>query len=207
MGVEQRGRVDVSVAMDLAEAQELGVLEPGNQAQNARLLAEPQLILKADQVEAVGAQILLAQLHDGPGPAAGARIGRGPSASSARSAACRGRGARSLRSAGRPRSTACRPRRCGRTTLSRCEQLVDEALVLLSIERAVQVIVGAVDRLAVARRPERDRSVDRIGIHDRADAVVEEQAVGAGEARDLGGQRIAGQRPGGDDRRCRSGIA
>ena len=29
------------------------------------------------------------------------------------------------------------------------------------------------------------RGIDGVGVHDGADAVVEEQAVGAGEARDL----------------------
>ena len=44
---QQRRRVDVGIAMDLPEAQELGVLEAGNQAQDARLLAELQVILEA----------------------------------------------------------------------------------------------------------------------------------------------------------------
>ena len=60
--------------MDLAEAQELGVLQAGDQAQDARLLAELHMVLEADQVEALGAQILLAELHHGPGTPAGARI-------------------------------------------------------------------------------------------------------------------------------------
>ncbi len=83
---------------------------------------------------------------------------------------------------------------CGR------EQRVDEALILLAIERAIQIIVGAVERFAVARRPEGDREIDRIGFDDRADGVVEEQPLGAGEPADLCGQRAAGERPGGDDR-------
>ena len=51
------------------------LLQSGDHAQDARLLAELQMILKSDQVEALGAQILLAQLHDGPRTPAGARIG------------------------------------------------------------------------------------------------------------------------------------
>ena len=39
--------------MDLAEAQELGVFQAGNHAQDARLLAELQVVLEADQVEAL----------------------------------------------------------------------------------------------------------------------------------------------------------
>ena len=49
--------------MNLPEAQELGVLQARDHAQDARLLAELHVILKAHQVEAVGAQVFLAQLH------------------------------------------------------------------------------------------------------------------------------------------------
>ena len=41
--------------------------------------------------------------------------------------------------------------------------------------------------------------VDAVGFDDRADAVVEEQAAGAGEPSDFGGQGVAGERPAGDD--------
>ena len=41
--------------------------------------------------------------------------------------------------------------------------------------------------------------VHRIRLYDGADAVVEEEAAGAGQARDFVGQRIAGKRPGGDN--------
>ena len=60
--------------MNLAEAEELRVLQPRNHAQDAGLLAELQMVLEADQVEAIGAQVLLPELHGGPGTAAGARI-------------------------------------------------------------------------------------------------------------------------------------
>ena len=73
-GGEQRGGVDVGVAVDLSEAEELGVLEAGDEAQDARLFAELHVVLEADEVVAVGAEIFLAELHDGPGTAAGARV-------------------------------------------------------------------------------------------------------------------------------------
>src|ERR1035438_4269200 len=60
--------------MNLAEAQEARILKPGNQAQYAGLLAKFEMVLESDQVVAVGAQILLAQLHHGPGGLAGAGI-------------------------------------------------------------------------------------------------------------------------------------
>ena len=184
--------------MDLAEAQELGVLQARNQAQDARLLAEFQVILEAHQVEAVGAQVLLAELHHGPRAPAGARIGQAHGL----------HGAEAQRVAPAPRQlldgqAGFEKRRIVfgdvRGDGLRREQLVHEALVLLAVERAVQIIVRAVDRFAVARSPEGDAGIHRIGLDDGADAVVEEQPAGAGEARDLCGQRVAGERAGGDD--------
>src|SRR5438309_11013538 len=62
--LKQRGRVDVSVAMDLAVTQEPRIFESGNQAQDSGLLSELEMILKSDKVVGVGAQVLLAQLKD-----------------------------------------------------------------------------------------------------------------------------------------------
>ena len=45
--------------MNLAELQKLCVLEPGNQAQDAGLLAITQVVLKAYHAVGVGHQILL----------------------------------------------------------------------------------------------------------------------------------------------------
>jgi len=73
-GREQRRGVDVGVAMDLAIAQELRLLKTRNHSQDAFLLAELKVVLETDQVVAVGAQVLLAQLHHGVRHAAGARV-------------------------------------------------------------------------------------------------------------------------------------
>ena len=54
-------------------------------------------------------------------------------------------------------------------------------------------------RFAVARGPEGDAGVHGFGVDDGADAVVEEEAVRAGEAGDVDGQGLAGERAGGDD--------
>ena len=43
--------------MDLAVAQKLRILESGNHAQDARLFTELEMVLEADQVIAVGAQV------------------------------------------------------------------------------------------------------------------------------------------------------
>ncbi len=155
-GREQRRRVDVGVAVDLAEAQKLGAFEARNQAQNARLFGEFQVILKAHQVETVGAQVFLAQAarrRRGGGRCADRS---GPPASWGRSAECRGRAAPALRWAGRLRNSGVSSSgMCGGNGVG-AEQRVDEAVVLVAIERAVQIVVGAVDGFAVARGPEGD---------------------------------------------------
>ena len=103
-GKQQGGRVDVGVAMNLPVAQEARIFQAGDQPQHARLLAEAEMVLEADQIVGVGAQILLPELHHRVG-----HLGRCADrairpASSARSAACRGRAARSPRWAGSLRS-------------------------------------------------------------------------------------------------------
>src|ERR1700722_6571030 len=70
-GIEQRGRVDIGVAMDLAVAQELRVLKTRNHAEDALLFAELEVVLEADEVVAVSAQILHAQLNAGVGSPSG----------------------------------------------------------------------------------------------------------------------------------------
>src|ERR1700733_8554560 len=67
--------MDVGVAVDLAVAQEGCVFEAGDELQDSVLLAVLQMILEADEVVAVGAEVLLAELHDGVGPAAGLGVG------------------------------------------------------------------------------------------------------------------------------------
>ena len=72
---EQAGGVDVGVAMNLTVAQEGCAFEAGDEAEDAGLLAILEVVLEADEVVAVGAEVLLAKLHDGVGPAAGLRVG------------------------------------------------------------------------------------------------------------------------------------
>ena len=125
----------------------------------------------------------------------------GPWASWVRSAGCRGRAARVLRSAGRLRSRARRrPRSMCAGDALRGQQRIEEAFVLLA---------GRTDssdnrrsRRAICRSAKRGKRCDRStesGVDDGADAVVEEQAAGAREPGDFVGQGIAGQRAGGDD--------
>src|SRR6185295_20387008 len=60
--------------MNLAEAYELSFFESRNQTQHPFLLAELEMVLKADEVVAVGQQILLPKLHDCKRHAACARV-------------------------------------------------------------------------------------------------------------------------------------
>ena len=102
---EERGSVDVGVAVDLAVAEEGGVLEAGDEAEDAGLLAELEGVLKADEVVAVGAKVFLAELDGGVGPAAGLGVGEagGLHGAEAEGVACLG--GRSLRWGGSLRST------------------------------------------------------------------------------------------------------
>ena len=54
--------------MNLAVAQKPRVLEAGDETKDAGLLAELQVILKSDEVVAVGAEIFFSQLDHGPRP-------------------------------------------------------------------------------------------------------------------------------------------
>jgi hypothetical protein len=83
------------------EADELGLLEPGNQPQHARLLAPFDLRLKADQAEVIAGEIVLPQLH-GRVRLAAVRGSIRPTGFIGRSAACRRRDAPSPRSADSP---------------------------------------------------------------------------------------------------------
>ena len=64
------------------------------------------------------------------------------------------------------------------------------------------VAVAVVHRLlAVARRAEHDRIVDRVARDDRRDRVVERQRLDAEPRANRLGERVGRERPGGDDAR------
>src|SRR6185503_7699457 len=51
LGIEEQGwRVNVGIAVDLAESKEAGVFQAGDQSQDTALLAVPQVILKSAQI-------------------------------------------------------------------------------------------------------------------------------------------------------------
>ena len=94
--------------MQAAEPRELGVLQAGDRAEDARLLAVLQLGLEADHVAERAQRIVLAQLHDGVGPAAGARVGQADRLHRAEAQRLAARARPSPRSAGSRRNRACR---------------------------------------------------------------------------------------------------
>ena len=51
---QQRGSIDIGVAVDLAVPEEFGVLKAGDQTHDSLLLAESQMILEAYEVVAIG---------------------------------------------------------------------------------------------------------------------------------------------------------
>ncbi len=122
-GLEHRGPVDVRVAVHHPEPHELGGRQSRDHPQHARLLAPLQLRLESHEAEVVAGQRVLAQLHDGEWGCGRCAGPAGRPASSARSAACRARGAPSPRWAGSPRRTApCRSRGWSPTPPSRARR-------------------------------------------------------------------------------------
>ena len=81
------------------------------------------------------------------------------------------------------------------------EQRVDEGLVLVAVQRAVQVggALGLRFALVVARLEPRLREIDGLEVDDRGDRVEEGEGGLVGEAADRFGERRRGERAGGDD--------
>ena len=171
--------------MDLPIAQEPRVLKAGNQPQHARLVAIFQVILEADQVVGVGAQVFLAQLHHRIRPFAGTRIVK----------------PHGLHGAKTQGVTPAPPNLFDRQTAFKVVQLlpvmafhrlggnqrVIKTVILLFGEGAIDVVRGA---LAIARRHVDLAHVDGVGFDDRADGVIEEQVIAAGEAANLARERV-----------------
>ena len=101
-------------------------------------------------------------------------------ASWGQSAACRGRGARSLRSAGSLRSNSASPSLSPRPTAA--EQRIVETVVVFLRHRAVDVVGRA---FVVARRQVHPRHINGIGFDDRADGIVEIQDDATAQPGDL----------------------
>ncbi len=207
--------MDVGVAVDLAVAEEVRVLEAGDHAQDAGLLAELEVVLEADEVVGVGAEVFLAELDGGVGPAAGLGVGEagglhGAEAQGVAAAAgglFDGKAAfevlqfgaaggwqvlRAVEAVGRGASQLLRRERLRRVR----RRASMKAFVLVLGEGAVDVVGGAL----VPAGGEVDLvHVDGGGVDDGRDGVVEGEVVGAGEALELGGEGGDGERAGGED--------
>ena len=73
-GTQKFGRGDKGVAVHLTEALELGILQPGDHAQDAFLFGEFEIGLKADEVVKTAREIILTKLNNGIRTPACARV-------------------------------------------------------------------------------------------------------------------------------------
>ena len=156
--VEQARAVEEGVAVQPAEPGELGALQPGDHAEDARLLAVPQLRLEADHVVERAERIVLAQLHDGMRPLSGARV-----AQADRLHRPQAQRVRAARRHDLDRQAALEIRRrflpFVELGLLAGQQRRDERLVLLAVERAVDVVgCPRPCRSATGTTPRRNRS-------------------------------------------------
>jgi hypothetical protein len=126
---------------------------------DASLVTELHVILESDQVVAISALILLSELNDSPGPAAGARIVEAHwlhRAKAQRIAAAAG----NLLNGKATFEEGCLVFGNVRLIELGFEDDCDKSLILLFIEGAIDVVVGAIQRFAVARGTESDRHID-----------------------------------------------
>ncbi len=189
--------------MDGAEAQELRIREAGNHAEDALLLGNAKPRLEPDEIPHPAGAIFLPELRDGVRLTARPRVAQPHGLERAEAehiapALCHHF----------HRETPLEVRHLVEVVppvLIRRQQRVDERLVLLARERAIDVraLVGAtLDRLlSVPRRPEHDRLVDRVVRDDGRDRVEEGEPVDAEARADGLGEGVGRERTGGDDRR------
>ena len=177
--------------MNLSEAEEPGPLQSGNHPQDAFLLAELEVILKPDQIVTVGALVFLPQLHDGIGPASGARVGQTDRLHRAKAQGVA------------PATGQLFDGEAGFKVTCVLEGVqlyffggknrIDKLFVVVFRQRTVQVVFAS---LAVARSAEDSGFVQSGRVHNRTDGVVKIQMRRAGQPGDVFRQRAGGQRPG-----------
>ena len=161
--------------------EKLGVLEPGDHSEHTLLLAPRQVRLESDKVVCGQVGVLGPELHRRPRPSARAGVGQPH----------RLQGTEPERIPARPRYLLDRLARAEEVALLellgddalRGDQLVVEALVLLSGHRAVEVVTPAL--FVVARLREHNVPVQRLRIDDWRCGIIEREGV----ATDLLGNR------------------
>ena len=187
--------------MEPAEPRELGALQAGDRSEDPGLLAMPKLRLESHHVEQRAEPVVLPKLHDRIGLGLrGVRIGQPErfhrAVAQRLAAALRHHLDRqaAVEIGGRGFELV-------KGNLLAGEQRVDEGLVLLAGERAVDVVgAGAAGAgLVVARLQPGDRHVDAVVMHDRRDGIEEGERVFAGRGRQSFGQRRRGEGAGCDD--------
>jgi len=178
-------RIEEGIAVQPAEARELGVLQPGDLPENLGLHAVFHLGLEADHVPQRAQRIILPELHDG------VRLHR--------RVVRVGEADRLHRPEPQRFTTALGHHLDGQTAVEVghllpvlefvqrcCNQRIDERVVLPLVHWAVEVISAGAPRtcLIVARLCPDDRQVDAVVMDDRRDGVEEGEGVLAGQPAD-----------------------
>jgi hypothetical protein len=196
-GAQAPGTVDVGIAVDAAIAKELRLGQPGNRAEDALLLGNPESGLEPDQVPHLAGPILATELDHGVGFPPSARVGQPDRLHRAEA-----------QRFGAPRRHLLH-RQASLEVGHRIEVVAgvlvggrqggDELLVPLAIQRRVEVVVAI--PLAVAGQPVEAVVIEGLVRHDRRDGIVEGQRGRAEPRADGIGQGLGGEGTGGDDPR------
>uniref|UniRef100_A0A0N4Z8C9 LigA n=1 Tax=Parastrongyloides trichosuri TaxID=131310 RepID=A0A0N4Z8C9_PARTI len=211
--VQQLGAVQEGVAVQTAQTRELGVLKPGNHAENLCLYAIFQLGLETDHIIKRAECIILTQLHDGVG--LDRRVVLVRQADRLHRTVAQGLAAALGHDLDRQAAVEI-----GHVlpflevSLGAVQQGVDEGLVLGLVHRTVHVsrLVAAGAFLVIARLAPGHVEVDAVGVNDRRDGVEEAEGLFARRLQDRlsqGGRGLpsgpagAARHPGLGGRLCR----
>ena len=180
--------------MDLAVAQERCVFQAGDEAQDALLVAELDVVLEADEVVAVGTQILLAKLNDGVWRDLGAGIAQAHGLHAAEAEGIAAAACNLFNGQAAFEVVEFLP--LLGFDFVRGDERVVEGVVLLLSEGAVDVVCGT---LVPTRFEVNAIHVDGAGVDDGCDGVVEGELVCAGESLQFCRECRRGERAGGED--------
>ena len=173
--------------MHHAIAGKLGVLQAGNHAENALLLAEFQAGLEPHQVVHRARRVILAQLHNGIGLLARARINQP-------NGLHRPKGQHHVPAARHAfhRHTAFKYHILLKAMDGRgfgAQKRLHKGVILLTVHRAIEIIIPAI----IARGAEHLLHIQRFRHHDGRGRIIKMQRAHAGQMGDGIGHRVAGQ--------------